>query len=216
MGGHHRGVSRSGVKWPPLDDDEATLPAQFRSSHLPPSTERTFVERQGWTLVSEHRDIASGKDDRRPGFPGGADTVPAVRGGAGGRTSRSDVPTCPHPGRPAGRRNLDPGRRHAGSGRPDDAGLCCEGEEGAGADFGADRAALAAARARAVLGGTDGGGRRCRPVLRLRRRPGLRALRGRCTGLHLSWTRGGQRGSPRTRGWRGLERGRVCRRRAEA
>jgi DNA invertase Pin-like site-specific DNA recombinase len=29
---------------------------------------RAFVESQGWTLVSEHSDIASGKDDRRPGF----------------------------------------------------------------------------------------------------------------------------------------------------
>jgi DNA invertase Pin-like site-specific DNA recombinase len=29
---------------------------------------RPFVEREGWTLVAEHQDIASGKDDRRPGF----------------------------------------------------------------------------------------------------------------------------------------------------
>jgi DNA invertase Pin-like site-specific DNA recombinase len=29
---------------------------------------RAFVASQGWTLVSEHSDIASGKDDRRPGF----------------------------------------------------------------------------------------------------------------------------------------------------
>jgi DNA invertase Pin-like site-specific DNA recombinase len=29
---------------------------------------RAFVEREGWTLVAEHQDIASGKDDRRPGF----------------------------------------------------------------------------------------------------------------------------------------------------
>ncbi len=29
---------------------------------------RAFVEAQGWTLVAEHSDIASGKDDRRPGF----------------------------------------------------------------------------------------------------------------------------------------------------
>jgi DNA invertase Pin-like site-specific DNA recombinase len=27
-----------------------------------------FVEREGWILVAEHQDIASGKDDRRPGF----------------------------------------------------------------------------------------------------------------------------------------------------
>ncbi|WP_421989955.1 recombinase family protein [Roseococcus sp.] len=32
---------------------------------------RAFVASQGWTLVSEHSDIASGKDDRRPGFQGG-------------------------------------------------------------------------------------------------------------------------------------------------
>lgn len=29
---------------------------------------RAFVAREGWTLVAEHQDIASGKDDRRPGF----------------------------------------------------------------------------------------------------------------------------------------------------
>jgi hypothetical protein len=29
---------------------------------------RAYVAAQGWTLVAEHEDIASGKDDRRPGF----------------------------------------------------------------------------------------------------------------------------------------------------
>lgn len=29
---------------------------------------RAFVAGQGWTLVAEYEDIASGKDDRRPGF----------------------------------------------------------------------------------------------------------------------------------------------------
>ncbi len=29
---------------------------------------RAFVAGQGWTLVAEHSDVASGKDDRRPGF----------------------------------------------------------------------------------------------------------------------------------------------------
>ena len=29
---------------------------------------RAFVEREGWQLVAEHQDIASGKDDRRAGF----------------------------------------------------------------------------------------------------------------------------------------------------
>ena len=29
---------------------------------------RAYVEAQGWTLVAEHSDVASGKDDRRPGF----------------------------------------------------------------------------------------------------------------------------------------------------
>jgi DNA invertase Pin-like site-specific DNA recombinase len=29
---------------------------------------RAFTAAQGWTLVAEHSDIASGKDDRRPGF----------------------------------------------------------------------------------------------------------------------------------------------------
>jgi DNA invertase Pin-like site-specific DNA recombinase len=29
---------------------------------------RTFIGGQGWTLVAEFSDVASGKDDRRPGF----------------------------------------------------------------------------------------------------------------------------------------------------
>jgi len=29
---------------------------------------RAFVQSQGWTLVAEYSDVASGKDDRRPGF----------------------------------------------------------------------------------------------------------------------------------------------------
>ena len=29
---------------------------------------RAFVAAQGWVLVAEHSDVASGKDDRRPGF----------------------------------------------------------------------------------------------------------------------------------------------------
>ena len=29
---------------------------------------RAFVQSQGWTLVAEYEDVASGKDDRRPGF----------------------------------------------------------------------------------------------------------------------------------------------------
>jgi DNA invertase Pin-like site-specific DNA recombinase len=29
---------------------------------------RAFVASQGWILVAEHQDVASGKDDRRPGF----------------------------------------------------------------------------------------------------------------------------------------------------
>jgi DNA invertase Pin-like site-specific DNA recombinase len=37
------------------------LEAQQASVHA-------FVTAQGWTLVAEHSDIASGKDDRRPGF----------------------------------------------------------------------------------------------------------------------------------------------------
>ena len=32
------------------------------------SSVRTFVAAQGWTLVAEYEDVASGKDDRRPGF----------------------------------------------------------------------------------------------------------------------------------------------------
>lgn len=33
------------------------------------SSIRSFVTAQGWTLVSEYSDIASGKDDRRAGLP---------------------------------------------------------------------------------------------------------------------------------------------------
>ncbi|MBC7433729.1 MAG: recombinase family protein [Rubritepida sp.] len=29
---------------------------------------RAFVAAQGWVMVAEHSDVASGKDDRRPGF----------------------------------------------------------------------------------------------------------------------------------------------------
>ena len=29
---------------------------------------RAFAAAQGWTLVAEFSDVASGKDDRRPGF----------------------------------------------------------------------------------------------------------------------------------------------------
>nr|WP_246525821.1 recombinase family protein [Neoroseomonas oryzicola] len=29
---------------------------------------QSFVAIQGWTLIAEYSDIASGKDDRRPGF----------------------------------------------------------------------------------------------------------------------------------------------------
>ncbi|WP_431266843.1 recombinase family protein [Dankookia sp. P2] len=29
---------------------------------------RAYIEAQGWTLVAEYQDVASGKDDRRPGF----------------------------------------------------------------------------------------------------------------------------------------------------
>jgi DNA invertase Pin-like site-specific DNA recombinase len=32
------------------------------------ATIRAFVAAQGWTMVAEYSDIASGKDDRRPGF----------------------------------------------------------------------------------------------------------------------------------------------------
>ena len=32
------------------------------------ATVRAFVAAQGWTLVAQHSDIASGKDDHREGF----------------------------------------------------------------------------------------------------------------------------------------------------
>jgi hypothetical protein len=53
---------------------------------------RAFVASQGWTLLAEHGDIASGKDDRRPGFQGSPHPLSAAWGGAGGGPARSDHP----------------------------------------------------------------------------------------------------------------------------
>ncbi len=39
-----------------------------RPASAPSSPPRAGVTAQGWTLIGEYSDIASGKDDRRPGF----------------------------------------------------------------------------------------------------------------------------------------------------
>ena len=40
------------------------------------ATVRAFAAAQGWTLVAEFSDVASGKDDRRPGFQAALTPVP--------------------------------------------------------------------------------------------------------------------------------------------
>ena len=57
---------------------------------------RAFAAAQGWTLVAEHSDIASGKDDRASGVPGGAGTLPPTRGGAGSSAARPHHPPGAH------------------------------------------------------------------------------------------------------------------------
>ena len=95
---------------------------------------QAFAASQGWMLVAEYEDVASGKDDRRPGFRGSTDPLPAARRGAGGGAAGSDHSPSAHTVAAAGGRCFDPGGRHARRGRPDDAGLRGDGAEGAVAD----------------------------------------------------------------------------------
>jgi len=78
-------------------------------------------------LVAVHQDIASGKDDCQPGIQAALTRCRQLGGGA-----------------------VHSRRRHAGCRRLDDAGLCDDGAERAGADFGAD--------AGGACGGTGEGG----------------------------------------------------------
>ena len=95
---------------------------------------RAFVAAQGGTLVAEFSDVASGKDDRRPGFQAALRRCRQLGGGAGRGAARPDHAAGPHAVAAARGRLLGPCRRHAGCGRPDDAGVCRDGAEGAGAD----------------------------------------------------------------------------------
>ena len=140
---------------------------------------RAFVAAQGWTLVAEHSDIASGKDDRRPGFPGGACPVSPTGRGAGRGPAGPDNPACAHAVAAAGGRLLGSRGGHAGCGRPDDAHLRRDGAEGTRADQrshtsgaggskgargGAGRRSRVSAHSGAVRGACGhGAGRECRP-----------------------------------------------------
>ena len=80
---------------------------------------RAFVEREGWMLVAEHQDIASGKDDRRPGFQAALTRCRQL--GAALVTGRLDrITRRARVFRAAGEGHLHPRGRYAGSGRPDD------------------------------------------------------------------------------------------------
>jgi DNA invertase Pin-like site-specific DNA recombinase len=74
---------------------------------------RAFVASQGWTLVAEFSDIASGKDDLRPGFQ--AALARCRQLGAVLVAARLDriTPARSHAVAIAGGRGIDPGGRHA-------------------------------------------------------------------------------------------------------
>lgn len=83
---------------------------------------RAFAAAQGWTLVGEYADIASGKDDRRPGFL--AALIRCRQLGATLAAARLDrITRRAHTLAAAGGGLSDPGGRHAGCGRSDDADL---------------------------------------------------------------------------------------------
>ena len=130
---------------------------------------RAFAAAQGWTLVAEFSDVASGKDDRRPGFQ--AALARCRQLGAVLAAARLDRITrrahtlsqLLEDGYSIRAADM-PGRR-----RPDDAGLRRHGAEGARADQRAHRAALAAAKARGqVWAGTGATGPRRGRTRRLR------------------------------------------------
>ena len=58
---------------------------------------RTFVTAQGWTLIGEFSDIASGKDHRRPGFQAALARCQQLGAVLGGSPAGSDHPPRPHP-----------------------------------------------------------------------------------------------------------------------
>lgn len=81
---------------------------------------RAFIATQGWTLIGEYSDIASGKDVRRPGFQA---ALARCRQLGAVRPAGPDHPPRPHPVAVAGRRGLHPGSGYAGRGRSDDVDL---------------------------------------------------------------------------------------------
>jgi hypothetical protein len=65
---------------------------------------RAFCAAQGWTLVAEYSDVASGKDDRRPGFQAAlarcwtaSPAAPTRCRSCWRRATLSVPPTCPAP-----------------------------------------------------------------------------------------------------------------------
>jgi len=95
---------------------------------------RAFVAAQGWTLVAEFSDVASGKDDRRAGFQ--AALARCRQLGAVLAAARLDRITRrrAHALAVAGGRLLGAGRGHARRRRSHDAGLRGDGPEGARVD----------------------------------------------------------------------------------
>ena len=57
---------------------------------------RAFVAAQGWALVAEHSDVASGKDDRRSGFQAALGRSRQLGVILGRRTVGPDHPACAH------------------------------------------------------------------------------------------------------------------------
>lgn len=158
---------------------------------------RAFVAAQGWTLVAEFSDIASGKDDRRPGF-------------------LAALTRCRQPGAVLAAARLDRITRRAhtlsqlledghsiraadmpGGGRSDDAGLRGDGAEGARTDQRAHPGGAGGGQGAWRASGRGPGGHR--PAVG----PDSGAARWRSTGCCWRWTGCGRRASPRCRRWRG-------------
>jgi hypothetical protein len=98
---------------------------------------RAFVAAQDWTLVAECSDIASGKDDRSPGFQ--AALTRRRQLGAGGRTPGSHHPPGAHAVAVAGGRLIHPAADMPGADVLMMRIYAALGAEGTGADQRADQ-----------------------------------------------------------------------------
>ncbi len=181
---------------------------------------RAFIEAQGWTLVAEYSDVASGKEDRRPGF-------------------QTALARCRQLGAILVAARLDriTRRAHTLSQLLED-GYSIRTADMPGADdlmmriyaamaqkereliSGRTRAALAAAKARGTVLGGDRGyrptGRSAAPAPRRQPWRGRREPSGRRTGSPWRSSGCGRRAWSPTRRWRGRLLGAGCRRRAGA